>query len=405
MSQKPYQRTQINPREKPLSNDINELQSQLDFEMRFTLEHLLGWRLFTDGVASTSPPSGFVGDGCQVVLDTGLDLTIRKGLGFQYDATDVPTDIDGCIGLDDLAPLKPIVLTDDVSVTVPAPDVTNGRWDIIEVKYDHRSENPLSRNILNLVTGKFTPQLVNKTFSPVLGSGQVTYNGSGAINYKTGVAAPSPSIPTTDAGYIRIARIFVPANAVAVDSAKIFDSRRVISPNGTHTLSVAFDLDATTLQIVGTPTFVAPPGTVMGVFTASPGSVPGFGVVIAKGPIPDLSTWAQGSNPRIKPIITCSLCPNHDIGFDAVAEVSPGLADLFAHDEAFGEDSATWTSKFPTSFPLEITVDSSGNTPSDVIYLFAYPILDQASSFDQGFALKGITFVRVNMTITLPMPI
>jgi len=158
-----------------------------------------------------------------------MGVNVSLGLGYQDDPSDVPSGIGGVSGLDDLSEFKPLYLTSVQTLTVPGADPTNPRVDIVEVKFNRDLGNPLSRDVLNIVTGQFVPTIVQKTLSFCL-DGLTSVNGSQPINYKTGTPAGSPTPPAVDAGYIKIAEIRVEALSTTVPATKITDFRSVLFP-------------------------------------------------------------------------------------------------------------------------------------------------------------------------------
>lgn len=234
MADLPYNRTIVNPRERPLSSDIDLAQSQLDYALRDTIMRLLADRLGdSDDTVSDFAP-GFIAEGLKVVgaSPSALSVVIKAGLGFNYDPVDVPAGINGIIGLDDLSPWKPIQLINDLTINIPvAPGPPNSRVDIVEVKDLRQIGNPLTRDVLNPITGVFAPNLVNKTLTWAL-DGQATVNGAGAINYKTGAPGNPGVAPATDAGYIKIAEVQIGSSVALVDDTKIVDFRTLIFPAG-----------------------------------------------------------------------------------------------------------------------------------------------------------------------------
>lgn len=237
MANLPNDRTVINVRERPASSDINQAQSQMDRTLR-RYQNVLYQIRSALGSPIGSAQSGFISDGFRPASTGGMGIRLISGLGFMSVPADVPTDIGGAIGLDDREAYKPVLLNGDQSLTVPAADPTNPRIDIIEVKYDRRLENPLSRDVLNTGTGAFVPTVVQKTLGVALNG--LTATGSGAatavIYLKTGTPAGAPVAPATDAGYIRVGSIFVPALAASITDLNIVDNRPLLFGSGTQAL-------------------------------------------------------------------------------------------------------------------------------------------------------------------------
>lgn len=142
------------------------------------------------------------------------------------------------------------------------------RVDLVEVRYDRRAENPLSRDILDAGTGVFLPGLVNKTLSPVM-NGLTSINGSAVINYKTGTPGTEFLVvpPTLTPGYVPVAGVRIPPAAVSVQAQNVADWRRMLAAAGVQTFSIALSVNAGVdpWQIVSCELH-GPPGLVMSVY-------------------------------------------------------------------------------------------------------------------------------------------
>jgi len=260
MANKPWDRTIVNPRERPLSSDINQLQSQLDRTRRDLMRVAYAYRATDSDNSGGNIPAGFLGDSFKVDPGAGLQVILRQGMGFADGTGDVPSSLGGVIGLDDLSVLKPLALTVPLAIGVPAADPGLPRIDIVEVKYDRRLENPLSRDILDTGTGAFVPALVQKTLGAVLDSVVPSINGAAVVNYKTGTPGASPVEPTVTTGYQKIAAVRVEAAAVSLTVDKIVDRRRELADQGIARVSVTARVNTATGLFTGTPVIIAPPG-------------------------------------------------------------------------------------------------------------------------------------------------
>lgn len=267
MSDNQWDRTVINARERPVSSDHNQLQSQLDRTLRYLLDQLLLPRAGIADERAGSLVSGFIGDGFKVREDspTGLSVVLAAGQGFQLNASDTPPNIGGIPEVDDLSRYKPLPLLTDVTIDIPDPDPTNDRIDIVEVAFFRRLTDPTSRDVLNTTTGAFDPTVVNKTLAWNMENdkGIVTApaNSTTAIGYKAGVPSGSPSIPPTTPGYIKIAQIAVANGVAQIDQQDIQDLRLLLAFGGIQRVSMRIDVDT------GSP----PP--VMEALTAPPGII------------------------------------------------------------------------------------------------------------------------------------
>lgn len=280
----PFDMEIINVRERPLSSDVNQQTSLDAATVRFLLQHMLGFRSVNSNANGSLMPAGAIADGLKVDPGSGLQVQLRSGL-YLFDGTgDQPSNINGALNLNDTQPLKPGVLTSTESITVPSADPTNPRWDIVEVQYDRQVLNPQSRGVLNLSTGVFDPTLVDKTLSFLL-NGLSTVNGSGPINYKTGTPAGSPSVPSTDAGYTRIGRVYVPAAASSITKDLIIDDRKLVTPGGIVRVSAVATINHSTWAITEFECN-APPGVDVVLYTYSSSGVVGLQVL---GPFPNIA--------------------------------------------------------------------------------------------------------------------
>lgn len=222
MANNPYNRTPLYPLEKPLCDEVNQGFSQVDRSIRDTLFALLNGR------------QGFLKDGFLVSQSSpaALSVLLKAGVGFQDAAADVPSAIDGVVGLDDLSRYKPIILGADLTVAVPTPPGADSRIDLLEVRYNRNTNNPQSRNFLNPATNAFAPANVDKTLDFNV-DGTLAYYAAAAVPttalaYKSGVAAGSPVAPAVDTGYMALARITVAAGVVTIVTANIEVARAVV---------------------------------------------------------------------------------------------------------------------------------------------------------------------------------
>ncbi len=253
MANNPYDRVIVNPLERPLSVDADRPQSQADRSIRDTLRRMYQ-------IAGT-PQSGFLDTSLKVVENspTGMSVLITPGVGFQDLTGDLPTAIGGITGVDDLSPYKPLPLNATMSIAVDAaPGAGQERYDIIEVKTDRRSEDNLSRDVLNTGTGLFVPTLVNKTLAFSLDgrNGRVVSpsNSTTGVGYKVGTAAAvgTAVVPSTSPGYVPIATIYVGPTVTSILNANITDRRVLLAPvpaDGTITTAKLADLAVTTAKI------------------------------------------------------------------------------------------------------------------------------------------------------------
>ncbi len=272
MANNQFDRQVINLRERPLSSDINYLQSQIDRSLRELV--LQVWKAKSSGGSELAgnPISGFIGDGLKVRASSpaGLSVTVAAGLGFLDSAGGAQVSaVGGVTGLDDLSRYKPLPLLADATINgVPAgPGAGNTRTDIVEVRMNRVLGNPLSRDTLDTLTGLFVSGNVNKTLAFTLDNsvGVVTdpAASTAAISYKVGLV--NGAEPAVTAGYVKLATIFTENGDMVgtVTRANIIDKRLLLAPYGMVPFSASFAVPS---GAAAPPTSVllnAPPGMEM----------------------------------------------------------------------------------------------------------------------------------------------
>lgn len=294
MDGQPFSRTIINPRERPLSGDINSAQAQLDRTVRDLL------LIQGAGRASAASPvlatrSGFLGDSFRVMAKgvPELKVDIQNGLGFIYDAASVGPNVGGIQGLDDYSALKPAWLPAPITFNVPAAPVPGqSRIDIIQVKANREVGNALTRDVLDATTGVFASQNVNKTLTwDLTNEVQTAAPGdpaTGAIVYRQGTAAATGAEvePATDAGYEKIAAILVAGGATQIENKHIIDYRALWAQDGI--LRVGARMRMASFGVLSDLEFFAPPGVTLGVMQEASLADQNFKLVVKMG---DTSRW------------------------------------------------------------------------------------------------------------------
>ena len=248
MSNEQFNRMILNPRERPLSSDINQAQSQLDRTQREILKAMFASR--TGPMVDTSAfVAGFIGDGFKVRAAAIPDMTttVTAGMGFYQDPADVPAAIGGIIGLDDYCSYKPLPLIAPLVIPTPtAPGAGQERWDIIEVAVIRRAEGPLVRETFDPTTSTFVSGLVNKTLSFTMdtefGYAPAPGGSVDGISYVQGVAAAvgAAVVPAVTPGYQKIGEVYVGATVVAINPGDINDCRRMLFPGGVGHLAMSW---------------------------------------------------------------------------------------------------------------------------------------------------------------------
>lgn len=244
MANQPFDREVINVRERPLSSDVNLLQSYESQAMaEFWLNLFASKPSLSDASRLIQPPpaapnqAGFLGDGFQVKATSPATLSVLVSAGYGlFNDNTTTSAIGGVTGVNDQSVLKPLSLTVNETINVPAADPVNPRIDIVEVIIDRRLADPTSRDVLDVGTGQFVAGLVNKTLT-YNQNGRSTVNGIGSINYKTGTPAGVPVAPATSVGYAKISEIRIDALAATVAANRIQDLRRMLFPGGLVNLS------------------------------------------------------------------------------------------------------------------------------------------------------------------------
>jgi hypothetical protein len=228
MADKQFDRVVFNPRERPLSTDHNQMQSQL---IR-TINGTASWLLSDRSSLGTELPAfrtAFMGVSFFPYALGGMTITLAGGTGRMYDPTLTASNIGGIGGINDADDIYPLYLSSAQALSVPAADATNPRIDIIEVKVDRRLENPLTRDVFDPALEVFNPTLLNKTLTYDMLT-RISTNGSAAINYKTGTPAGSPTAPAVTAGYVKIAEVYVGAGVTTIRQIDVADYRRLAVP-------------------------------------------------------------------------------------------------------------------------------------------------------------------------------
>lgn len=246
MANSPFDLEIINALERPLSSDINLVSSYSALQLREFVKQFFSTRTSeSNDVSLIQPPSGtaaFFGS-CFRVRGQGVSMqvTLDPGLGFWNNGLS-ETALFSISGLNDASFLKPMVLNSAMTITgISNGDAANPRIDIVEVKMTRAEIDTATRDVLVPATGVFNPSSVFKTLDYSFdGSSQVISSGgtgTSAVVYKMGVPGVSPSAPATDAGYMVIAQVRVPALATSVAANYVSDFRRLLLPNGMLNIS------------------------------------------------------------------------------------------------------------------------------------------------------------------------
>lgn len=304
MSNLPFNRTAINVRERPLSSDINRAQSELDRTLR---DLLMSIYLTRGGISpdnSGLPLTGMIGDGLKVrpVSPASMSIQVNPGLGFAYDVSHSDLSIGGVNELNDLPYWKPLVLNSPAPTIAidAAPGGGNSRYDIVEIRTNRLLGESTSRDVLNVISGAFEAQVINKSLDWSLeGSvGKVTdpAASTAAISLKAGIAAVSPTPPAVTPGYTKIAQILVGSGVTSVDADKIQDHRRLLFPYGNFNVSARVTFPAAPYNSLTMAALHAPPGVLVSALWLS--NTPAWKLYVFPGvsPVPMLPVVTASGN-------------------------------------------------------------------------------------------------------------
>jgi hypothetical protein len=376
VANKAFDRTIIAARERPMSSDINQAQAQLDRTLRDML-----MTFFSGRVSDTDPgalvASGVVGAGLQVIPSAvpGMSVRLRPGIGF-LDLPPADTDfaIGGVGGLDDLSEYKPLVLLSEMTISGISAPVTNPRIDIIEVRMNRVVGNPLSRDVLDTISGLFVSNSVNKSLAFTLDGSQSNVLtpalSTGAVGYKRGAEAASPVAPAVTAGYMKIAEVRLSPATTSLTRGEIRDTRRLLAPYNLMHVSAQFNVPSgafgpSLLELV------APPGVEVVCRKAAPPAQDYLGFYVIGGDLDANSKFtcqaqtASGAlGPDFYPIATASSVASQLDASDVAALNDPtisGPALLFSQFQAAAvaaffivhQLNGTTNSTMPASFNIQ----------------------------------------------------
>lgn len=169
-----------NTRERALSTDLNDTTNLIHRGLMQALKAVLGER------------SGVVEGFETTIVGVGLDVTVSPGIALLNTGGSTADDSD----------FTWIELDTADTVTLPAADGANPRWDVIEIEENDAVVLSTPRDIFDPSTGTFTPQAVTKR-----------RGSSPTISVRSGTPAATPLLPAGIAGRIPLAYIRVPAAA------------------------------------------------------------------------------------------------------------------------------------------------------------------------------------------------
>jgi predicted outer membrane repeat protein len=204
-------RQQFNTGQEIVSEDLNTLQSRLERGIydRIIYE-ILGRK-----------NNAFFQDGLKVFYQSATSLVVKAGLGFQLQDTGTKEP-----------KRKPIARDADVNVNIDTPDSSNNRIDIISVRTNRYLAETENRKFKD----EFSDTITTQPFT-------VANDWLADVLYTAGTPSGSPAVPSTPAGYVKVAEILVSASTGIANQAAITDSRTLmpIAVSTTATGSSEYD--------------------------------------------------------------------------------------------------------------------------------------------------------------------
>lgn len=258
-----FRRVLFPVREKPASTDWNQLQERQAESLR-----AMANATFAQGSAfgsfsarhSVLPATGFHGGGFFVRPDaahTPLGVELVAGFGFGSVGPVAATNIDACQGADwdgALGMGVPLVLSAAQAFTIPTlPPAGSSRIDLIEVRPQYTATDSTTTAIFNETTLVYDPTTRNKSLSwdlrGLTGNVNAPNPSTACISYVRGVEAvgaiTAATLPSTTAGYIRLARINLDNSGGALTSVSqdmIADLRPLLFPHNTFVAGASYNL-------------------------------------------------------------------------------------------------------------------------------------------------------------------
>lgn len=374
MSDKPFDRVVAYDLAVLRHEHINRQASQVDTTFRELIRQLIVRRSGNFGDSSFSATAvsrqGFFNAAFRPTWSGGMNVQLFAGVGFLLSAAPpTETDIDSVSGLDDMSVLKPVVLTEHVTVAVPTSGALP-RIDLIEVTFARRRSDSESLSYLSdPTTGTLSTAGFLTNFGWGLSSSDLGYvsapsNSTAYIGYKQGVENASPSAPSVTSGYTALCYIYVPAGLTTMANQYIYDRRPLIDPG---TVRVTLTKDAGTGGGLTLHTLDAPPGVEVRVVEDT-GTTCAFTVYV--------------------------LAPNAKAVYDAMPSVK-GLA----HSVTVSQDSFSPSETIQAKSAAGVTLLGSGDVADLANASLAHPTtLTTAIDLDRYCYYVSVSLLRNNAT-------
>ncbi len=293
MSNKPFDIAIANTRGAPLSDVVTREGAYPNNSLRYLLRQLTRQRgaNWTNGAGANNPaPSTptvqFVADGMRPYAEGGaMEVMVRPGLALVNSPETNTNAVDLIEGLGDWEQLKPVVLNEAVTFTVPANASGNPRIDIIEMRVNRLRIDSTGQTTLSPVTGVFGNNALAATLTYSLdGYAGVTdaVASVDALSYREGVPDAVPVAPTPTSGYVAVGYVYVDNAAVSIEPEDVRDLRYPLQRGDEITVKVVYAGGATGGLVEAGTLVDAPPGYTVVVearYTAAAFNVYVFGPV------------------------------------------------------------------------------------------------------------------------------
>lgn len=190
-------RMQVNDGQEVAHEDINRIGQLSEKELYERLVHHV----------VDKQTDAFFQDSFFVDFVDASNVSVRAGVGFQYDGTQVSPETKN----------RMLYRSADQNLAISAPDGTNPRKDIVVVKHARVVTDTASRQVKDFVTEVIAPQTLD-----------IETDWQSLLQVVTGTPAGVPAEPAVPSGYIKIAVVNVPAITGPTSQSNITDSRTLM---------------------------------------------------------------------------------------------------------------------------------------------------------------------------------